>query len=79
MEPRSARTYRTRTRRIALVLVGVIVAASTRTNAIGAGMKRPDPAQVLSGTIHGRNRGALSAATHAGRQDVGGWWWAPLP
>ena len=38
----------------------------------------PDPAQVLSGTIHGLNRGALNAATRAGRQDVGGWWWAPL-
>ncbi|GGK89869.1 hypothetical protein [Deinococcus radiotolerans] len=38
----------------------------------------PDAGQVLSGTIHGRNRGALGAATRAGRHDVGGWWWVPL-
>uniref|UniRef100_UPI002869E504 hypothetical protein n=1 Tax=Deinococcus sp. TaxID=47478 RepID=UPI002869E504 len=34
--------------------------------------------RVLSGTIHGSNRGALTAARRAGRHDVGGWWWVPL-
>lgn len=34
--------------------------------------------RVLSGTIHGDNRGARSAALAAGRQDVGGWWWRAL-
>lgn len=38
----------------------------------------PPTGQVLSGTIHGRNRGARQAALRAGRHDVGGWWWVPL-
>ncbi|WP_412029087.1 hypothetical protein [Deinococcus yunweiensis] len=38
----------------------------------------PNSGQVLSGTVHGRNRGARQAALGAGRHDVGGWWWVPL-
>ncbi|GGM06743.1 hypothetical protein GCM10010841_13760 [Deinococcus aerophilus] len=38
----------------------------------------PADGRVLSGTIHGENRGALTAARRAGRQDVGGWWWLDL-
>ncbi|GGL83845.1 hypothetical protein GCM10010840_22040 [Deinococcus aerolatus] len=37
----------------------------------------PADGRVLSGTIHGENRGAQTAARQAGRQDVGGWWWVP--
>ncbi len=33
--------------------------------------------RVLSGTVHGENRGAWMAARRAGRHDVGGWWWMP--
>ncbi|QFP76434.1 hypothetical protein [Deinococcus sp. AJ005] len=33
--------------------------------------------RVLSGTIHGENRGALAAARRAGRHNIGGWWWVP--
>lgn len=38
----------------------------------------PDDGGVLSGTIHGENRGGRQAALRAGRHDVGGWWWVPL-
>lgn len=38
----------------------------------------PDDGRVLSGTIHGENRGARRAALRAGRHDVGGWTWVPL-
>ncbi len=69
----------------AQVVQELLLAPHARGQGLGAALSTllarslPDPAQVLSGTIHGRNRGALRAATHAGRQDVGGWWWAPLP
>ena len=62
----------------------LLLAPHARGHGLGAALSTllarhlPDPAQVLSGTIHGRNRGALNAATRAGRHDVGGWWWAPL-
>ncbi|WP_216317930.1 hypothetical protein [Deinococcus aestuarii] len=39
----------------------------------------PDDGRVLSGTIHGENLGARRAALRAGRHDVGGWTWVPLP
>ena len=38
----------------------------------------PDDGRVLSGTIHGENRGAREAALRVGRHDVGGWLWVPL-
>ena len=69
----------------AQVVQEFLLAPHARGHGLGAALSTllarhlPDPAQVLSGTIHGRNRGALNAATRAGRQDVGGWWWAPLP
>ncbi len=37
----------------------------------------PADGRVLSGTIHGDNRGAQTAARRAGRHDIGGWWWVP--
>ncbi len=37
----------------------------------------PTDGRVLSGTIHGENRGAQTAARRAGRHDIGGWWWVP--
>lgn len=67
----------------AQVVQELLLAPQARGQGLGADLSTllarhlPDPAQVLSGTIHGRNRGALSAATHAGRLDVGGWWWSP--
>ncbi|WP_197408588.1 hypothetical protein [Deinococcus actinosclerus] len=68
----------------AQVVQELLLAPHARGRGLGAALSTllarhlPDPAQVLSGTIHGRNRGALNAATRAGRHDVGGWWWAPL-
>lgn len=68
----------------AQVVQELLLAPHARGHGLGAALSTllarhlPDPAQVLSGTIHGRNRGALNAATRAGRHDVGGWWWAPL-
>lgn len=38
----------------------------------------PNDGRVLSGTIHGENRGARQAALRAGRHDIGGWTWVPL-
>ncbi|GHG18421.1 hypothetical protein [Deinococcus indicus] len=69
----------------AQVVQELLLAPHARGHGLGAALSTllarhlPDPAQVLSGTIHGRNRGALNAAARAGRRDVGGWWWAPLP
>ena len=39
----------------------------------------PDRRRILLGTIHADNRGAIVAATRAGREDVGGWFQVPLP
>ncbi len=69
----------------AQVVQELLLAPHARAHGLGAALSTllarhlPDPAQVLSGTIHGRNRGALNAAARAGRHDVGGWWWVPLP
>ncbi|GGN30399.1 hypothetical protein [Deinococcus daejeonensis] len=69
----------------AQVVQELLLAPHARGHGLGAALSTllarhlPDPAQVLSGTIHGRNRGALNAAARAGRHDVGGWWWVPLP
>ncbi|MXV18376.1 hypothetical protein GLX28_01825 [Deinococcus xianganensis] len=69
----------------AQVVQELLLAPHARGHGLGAALSTllarhlPDPSQVLSGTIHGRNRGALHAATRAGRHDVGGWWWVPLP
>ncbi|TWD75274.1 acetyltransferase (GNAT) family protein [Kribbella amoyensis] len=38
----------------------------------------PTDLDVLLGTIHAANRGAITAATRAGRIDVGGWFQVPL-
>jgi GNAT superfamily N-acetyltransferase len=38
----------------------------------------PDEESILLGTIHAENRGAIQAATAAGRVDVGGWIQIPL-
>ncbi|GGR82341.1 hypothetical protein [Deinococcus sedimenti] len=68
----------------AQVVQELLLAPHARGRGLGAALSTllarhlPDAEQLLSGTIHGRNRGALHAATRAGRQDVGGWWWAPL-
>jgi GNAT superfamily N-acetyltransferase len=37
----------------------------------------PDTHPILIGTIHANNNGATTAATKAGRQDIGGWLQAP--
>jgi GNAT superfamily N-acetyltransferase len=38
----------------------------------------PPTHPILIGTIHANNTGATTAATHAGRQDIGGWLLQPL-
>ncbi|GAA0521613.1 hypothetical protein [Deinococcus depolymerans] len=69
----------------AQVVQELLLAPHARGHGLGAALSTllarhlPDPAQVLSGTVHGRNQGAREAARRAGRQDVGGWWWIPLP
>ncbi|MBZ9751100.1 hypothetical protein K7W42_09520 [Deinococcus sp. HMF7604] len=68
----------------AQVIQEVLLAPHVRGRRLGTALSTllarhlPGERQVLSGTIHGHNRGALQAARGAGRHDVGGWWWVPL-
>ncbi|MFC3834861.1 MULTISPECIES: hypothetical protein [Deinococcus] len=68
----------------AQVVQELLLTPPARGHGLGAALSTllarqvPPTGQVLSGTIHGRNRGARQAALRAGRHDVGGWWWVPL-
>lgn len=61
----------------------MLLAPHARGHGFGASLSTllarhlPADGRVLSGTIHGENRGAQTAARRAGRHDVGGWWWVP--
>ncbi|MDV6374834.1 hypothetical protein [Deinococcus arenicola] len=67
----------------AQVVQEMLLAPHARGRSLGSSLSTllarhlPADGRVLSGTIHGENRGALAAARRAGRQDVGGWWWVP--
>ncbi len=69
----------------AQVVQELLLAPHARGQGLGSSLSTllarhlPADGRVLSGTIHGENRGALTAARRAGRQDVGGWWWLDLP
>jgi len=63
----------------AYVVQEIILAPAFRGRGYGAALSTllarslPDQSRVLIGTIHAENRGAITAATRAGRVDVGGW------
>lgn len=68
----------------AYIVQDVILAPGFRGRGLGASVSTllaralSDQSRVLIGTIHANNKGALHAATHAGRVDVGGWLKHPL-
>jgi hypothetical protein len=69
----------------AYVVQELILVASARGNGFGAfltpmlAVRLPDQDRVLMGTIHADNKGSLQSALRAGRHDIGGWSWLPLP
>ncbi|OLV17920.1 hypothetical protein [Deinococcus marmoris] len=67
----------------AQVVQEMLLAPHARGHGLGSSLSillarhLPADGRVLSGTIHGENRGAQTAARRAGRHDIGGWWWVP--
>ncbi len=68
----------------AQVIQEMLLAPHARGHGFGSSLSTllarhlPADGRVLSGTIHGENRGAQMAARRAGRHDIGGWWWVPM-
>lgn len=69
----------------AYVVQELILVAGARGNGFGAFLTPmlaghlPEQDRVLMGTIHAENKGSLQSALRAGRHDIGGWSWLPLP
>ncbi|THF70008.1 hypothetical protein E7T06_09570 [Deinococcus sp. Arct2-2] len=69
----------------AYVVQELLLIPSARGKGFGAfltpmlAQQLPEQDRVLMGTIHAENKGSLQAALRAGRHDIGGRSWLPLP